>query len=107
MCSFPYACALGKSPKVSNRKLAFVATLVSYSQFLATVCTASCQYTATICGCHTSAESVFVTTTALARLECTFHCFLFLFMPHLVGVVNILREKACKGTTFFSIHQIF
>ena len=74
--SFPYADALGKALRLFNRRLAFVATFVSYSQFLATVCAASCQYAATICSCHTSAESVFVATTALARLECTFHCFM-------------------------------
>jgi hypothetical protein len=106
MCSFPYACALGKSPKVSNRKLAFVATLVSYSQFLATMCTASCQYTATICGCHTSAESVFVTTTALARLECTFH-FLSVLCPTR-GLVNKFRAKErAKVLLFFELTKFF
>ena len=66
-----------------------MASFVSYGQFLATFSAACCQYTTTVCGCHSLQETVFVTTLALGRLECTFHC-LIVFSNFLIRAPKIL-----------------
>ena len=57
-----------------------MATLVSYGQFLATFSAACSQYAATVSGSHSLQEAVFVTTLALGRLECTFHCLIIIVL---------------------------
>ncbi len=54
--------------------LKFVASLVSYGQFLTAFSTACSQYATTVSGGHSLEETVFVTAFALRWLECTFHC---------------------------------
>ena len=56
-----------------------MATFVSYGQFLTTFSAACSQYAATVCGRHSLQEAVFVTTLALGRLECTFHCLISIY----------------------------
>ena len=50
-----------------------VASLVGYSQFLATFGATGCEYATAVGGCHSLKESVFVAAFALGGLECTFH----------------------------------
>ena len=53
--------------------------LVANGQFLTSFCTASCQYTTTILGCHALAEPMFVHAAAIVWLKCSFH-FVYIFV---------------------------
>ena len=53
---------------------------VGNGQFLTAFGTTGSQYATTVCGLHTLAETMFVVSFSVVRLECSFHCLmLFLF----------------------------
>ena len=53
----------------------FAVVLVRYGQLLAALCTAGCQYTATVGGGHSLTETMLVVPSAVVGLECSFHCY--------------------------------
>ena len=55
-------------------------TLVSYGQFLAALCTARSQYATTVGGSHSLTETMLVIPSAIVGLECSFHCFIIVFI---------------------------
>ena len=78
--------------------LEFVASFVSYGQFLTTFSAACSQYTTTVSGSHSLQEAVFVTTLTLGRLECTFHC----FIKYLCSVTERFYAKWTAKVLLFS-----
>ena len=54
--------------------------LIRNRSLLAALSTTGSQYAATILGGHSLTEAVLVDATAIVRLKCSFHCFLFLFI---------------------------
>ena len=58
----------------------FSVMLVRYSQLLAAFGTAGSQNTTTVLCCHALAETMFVHAAAIVRLECSFHCLIFVLL---------------------------
>ena len=80
----------------------------------ATFSTACSQYTATISGCHSLQEAVFVTTLTLGRLECTFHCSISIYALSQSGFytkwaakVLLFFDMTKKKCIFFAFECIF
>ena len=51
-------------------------------ELLAAFGAASCEYAATVSGLHAFAESMFVLSFSVVRLECSFHCAMLFFVSY-------------------------
>ena len=58
----------------------YTIVFVRYSQLLASFCATRCQYSATVCGCHSFTEPVFVSSLSVRGLECSFHLSIYYYV---------------------------
>ena len=72
--------------------------LVRYSQLLAAMFAARCQYSTTISGLHSLTESVFVLSLLDGRLKCSFHLIMYFSF--------LFRSFELQSYFFFVIKQI-
>ncbi len=89
-----------------NRLLAlglFAVVLVGYGQFLAAMSAAGCQYAATILCSHSLTEAVFVHSSPVMRLKCSFHCLIvvLLFVFTLWAAKLLISFEITKNSTRF------